>query len=142
MSGSLTVEVGLHVEREQRGRKAIRPGEAPARPALPPGRVPRVARLLALAHHFEGLLRRGLVKDYAGLARLGRVTRARVTQVMNLLLLAPDVQEAILFLPLTTRGRDPLRLGMLQPIALTPCWAAQRRLWAALNARVNVSDSR
>jgi hypothetical protein len=130
MNGSLTVEVGLHVEREQRGRKAMRVGEVPPRPVLPPGRVPRVARLLALAHHFEGLLRQGLVKDYAELTRLGHVTRARITQVMNLLSLAPDIQEAILFLPLTTRGRDPLRLGMLQPIALTPCWAEQRRLWA------------
>jgi hypothetical protein len=104
--------------------------------------VPRVARLLALAHYFQDLLRRGVVKDQADLARLGRVTRARVTQVMNLLLLAPDVQEAILFLPPITRGRDPLRLPLLQPIALTPAWPEQRRLWARLLAQKAMGDSR
>lgn len=134
MTTTLTVELAFHAERQPRGRKALRAGEAPERPALPPGRVPRVARLLALAHHFDGLLRRGLVKDQAELARLGRVSRARVTQVMNLLLLAPDIQEQVLFLPLTTRGRDPLRLALLQPIALTPAWAEQRRQWARLQS--------
>ena len=48
-----------------------------------------------------------MVKDYAALARLGHVSRARVSQVMALLSLAPDLQEAVLFLPRTVRGRDP-----------------------------------
>jgi hypothetical protein len=47
------------------------------------------------------------VTDYADLARLGHVTRARVTQIMNLLNLAPDIQEELVFLPKTIRGRDP-----------------------------------
>lgn len=135
MSTSLTVELAFHAERTLRGRKSLRQGKAPPRPALPPGRVPRVARLLALAHHFDGLLRQGLVKDQAELARLGRVTPARISQIMNLLLLSPDIQEAVLFLPLTTRGRDPLRLAILQPIALTAPWSEQRRAWARLAAR-------
>jgi hypothetical protein len=53
-------------------------------------------RLMALAIHFDRLIRDGKVKDYAEVARLGGVTRARVTQVMNLLSLAPAVQEALL----------------------------------------------
>ena len=35
------------------------------------------------------------------------VTRARMTQIMNLLNLAPDIQEELLLLPPVTEGRDP-----------------------------------
>src|SRR6202049_490318 len=77
--------------------------------AVAPGRVPRVARLLALAHKLDGLLRQGTVANGAALARLGHVSRSRITQIMNLLYLAPDIQEFILFLPLTVRGRDPVQ---------------------------------
>src|SRR5262249_10581330 len=103
---------------------------------------PRVARLLALAHRFEGLIDEGHVKDYAELARLGHASRARVTQVMNLLLLAPDIQEQILFLPLVKRGRDPIRLATLQPIALQPDWKGQRLRWRALLAESGTEDNR
>jgi hypothetical protein len=89
---------------------------------------------MALAIRFEGLLRDGVVSGYAELARLGHVTRARVTQVMNLLHLAPDIQEQILFLPRVERGRDPLVLRDLQPIAATADWRKQRRMWAELTA--------
>lgn len=51
---------------------------------------------MALAIHFEGLIRQGVVRDYADLARLGGVTRARITQIMNLLNLAPEIQEVLL----------------------------------------------
>jgi hypothetical protein len=96
------------------------------------GGVPRVARLLALALRFESLIHEGRVADYSDLARLGHVSRARLTQIMNLLLLAPDLQESILFMAPGRRGRDPIRLARLQPIALTWNWAKQRRLWKAL----------
>lgn len=59
--------------------------------------IPRIARLLALTIKLEELMRQGAVRDYAELARLGHVTRARVTQIMSLCYLAPDIQEAILF---------------------------------------------
>jgi hypothetical protein len=85
---------------------------------------------MALAIRFEQLLREGVVADYAALARLGHVSRARVTQIMNLLCLAPDLQEALLFLPRTERGRDPIILRNLQPIAAVLDWREQRRLWA------------
>ena len=75
-------------------------GADPRKPgSVPSGRVPRIARLMALALRFEQLVRTGAVRDYAELARLGQVSRARLTQIMNLLHLAPDIQEAILFLP-------------------------------------------
>jgi len=131
MSTPLTIECPIHFNRQARGRKQVRSGEAPRLPCAP-GRVPRVAKLLALAHRFDGLLREGAVKDYAELGRLGHVTRARISQVMNLLYLAPDIQEAVLFLPRTVRGRDPIQMYHLQPIALTADWKKQRRIWQRL----------
>ena len=73
--------------------------------------------------------RRGEVRDYADLARLGYVTRARITQIMNLLNLAPDIQEAILFLPRTVKGRDPIREKDIRPIAAVLDWRKQRKIW-------------
>ena len=100
-----------------------------------PGNVPRIARLMALAIRFDGLVRRGEVRDYADLARLGYVTRARITQIMNLLNLAPDIQEALLFLPRTLQGRDPIREKDIRPIAGVQHWSRQRAMWAQLIAR-------
>ena len=85
-----------------------------------------IERLAAL---LLGHLRRVLAGCLRELeARRGQVTRARLSQIMNLPLLAPDIQEAILFLPRTTSGRDPIQLRHLQPITLTACWQEQRRL--------------
>ncbi len=81
-----------------------------------------MARLLALAHHFDELLRDGVVESYSELAALTHVSRARVTQIMNLLLLAPDIQEEILHLPRTVVGRDPIRETHLRPIAQVVRW--------------------
>lgn len=124
----LSIECEVHFHTRGRGRKGLEAGAVPPPPAVP-GRVPRAARLLALAHRLEGLLRAGVVRDYAELARLGHVTRARVSQVMALLLLAPDIQEEVLFLPRTERGRDPVILHDLLPIAATADWRRQRRMW-------------
>jgi hypothetical protein len=49
---------------------------------------------MALAIKFQDMVDRGEVHDYADLARLGFVSRARITQIMNLLNLAPDIQES------------------------------------------------
>ena len=130
MTTALTVECDVHFHRCARGRKELEPGPGPQPQSLPPGRVPRVARLMALAIRFEHLLRAGEVESYAELARLGHVTRARVSQIMNLLYLAPDLQEAVLFLPRTERGRAPVILRDLLPIASTLDWRKQRRMWA------------
>ena len=63
---------------------------------------------MALALRFDDLLRRGELKDLADIALLGHVCRARATQITNLLMLAPDIQEALLFLPAVEEGRDPV----------------------------------
>jgi len=79
----------------QWGRRQGRPARKKAAGAIEP-RIPRITRLMALAIRFEDMIARGEVRDYAEIARLGFVTRARLTQIMNLLLLAPEIQEAIL----------------------------------------------
>jgi hypothetical protein len=131
MSTTLTIELPVHFHRGGRGsRKELRSGVAA--PSLPPGRVPRVARLMALALRFDELVRTGQIGSYSALASLGHVTRARICQILNLLYLAPDIQEALLFLPPTQRGRDPLLLADLLPIAAALDWRKQRRLWRQL----------
>jgi len=131
--GRITTVSTVHFARARRGRKELCGGEAP--PAPPPlvfSHVPRIARLMALANRMRRLIDSGEVRDYAEIARLGHVTRARVTQIMNLLCLAPDIQEAILFLTPVESGRDPIRELQLRPITLVPDWRKQRRMWRAL----------
>ena len=97
----------------------------------PTGRVPRVARLMALAIRFDQLIRDGVVSDQAELARIGHVSRARLTQIMNLLNLAPDIQEEMLFLPAREQGRDAVTERELRPITANTGWSKQRRMWQA-----------
>lgn len=92
------------------------------------GGVPRLARLMALAIRLDRLVRAGAIRDYAEAARRGRVTRARVTQILKLLDLAPDIQEAILFLPLGSR----LKERNLRRVTASICWDEQRRLFQEL----------
>jgi len=98
-----------------------------------------VARLLALAHRFEGLLRSGVIGSHTDLARLAGVSGPRVTQILNLLYLAPEIQEAILDLPPTCRGRDPISEPDLRPIAAVPEWSKQIRLWNEILARAGTA---
>jgi hypothetical protein len=84
---------------------------------------------MALAIKFQEMVDRGEVRDYADLARLGYVTRARMTQVMNLLNLAPDIQQAIILLPPTTAGRDSLSERGLRGLTSIVSWTGQRRRW-------------
>lgn len=95
-----------------------------------PARTPHVARLMALAIHLDQLIRDGHVKDQAELAELGHVTRARITQILNLLSLAPDIQEALLFVEPTDRGLDRIKERDLRPVAALADWQKQRRLFA------------
>ena len=135
MNDSLTrIQCRIRLVSGAGGRKRIVDPEQPPPPKPVPGRTARASRLMALAIHFDELLRGGVVSDYAELARLGHVSHARISQVMNLLILAPDIQEAILFLPCTVRGRDPIRESHLRPLTAVPDWREQRRLWRALLA--------
>jgi hypothetical protein len=95
-------------------------------------RPPRVTCLLALAHRFEALVQSGEVKDYADLARAGRVSRARVSQILKLLLLAPSIQEHILGLPPRAAGEEPITERDLRKVVQEPRWDRQRFLFEKL----------
>jgi hypothetical protein len=140
----ITVTTPLYVRREKAGRKRLSDKPRPAVP-VPQGRVPRIARLMALAIRFKALLRDGVVHDQAELARLAGVTQARMTQIMNLNFLAPDIQEELLHLPLVERGRDPLLVLDIQHITAEQSWRRQQRLWdefrAALLTRERVGKT-
>jgi len=105
------------------------PNPTTGSPVVEPGNVPRVSRLMALAIKLDGMIQRGEVEDYATLARLGHVTPARITQIMALLNLAPDIQEAILFLPRTRAGHDPITERNIRAIAGIEEWDRQREAW-------------
>jgi len=93
-----------------------------------PARLPRITKMMALAIRLDHLIKTGQVSDQAELARIGHVSRARLTQIMDLNLLAPDIQEEILFLTpkinryLTTE-RD------LRSVAKSTNWDKQRKKW-------------
>ena len=120
----MTVTSKVHFTKQRAGRKRIQAGAAPTSTSE---RVPHVARLMALAIHLDQLLREGKVKDYAEIARLGHVSRARVTQIMNLLNLAPDIQEAVLCD--ARESNADLAERDVRPIAAAACWRDQRRRW-------------
>ncbi|HTU89993.1 MAG TPA: hypothetical protein VMF69_07845 [Gemmataceae bacterium] len=95
MTNSMTIECAFHINRRSKGRQEMQVGE-PLRAPCERGRVPRIAKLLALADRFEFLLRRGEMAAYSELARLGRVTHARISQNMSLFSLVPGLQEQVL----------------------------------------------
>ena len=130
-----TLECKIHFKNSRCGRKRMRNGAAPAISPLEPGRVPRISRLMSLAVRFDGMLKQGVVRDYADLARLGLVSKPRVTQIMNLLLLAPDIQEEILFLPRIVDSRDPITERHVRPIVAEAEWSKQRVMWIKLKKR-------
>ncbi|MCA9289474.1 MAG: hypothetical protein KDA05_12860 [Phycisphaerales bacterium] len=130
-----TVEFKVHLAKSSRGAIEVRSGAEPvaaAKPTPPTGRVPRVSKLMALALRIEDLVRTGQVADYADVARLAHVTRARIAQISGLACLAPDIIDEVLHLPLVTDGRDPLTERDLRPLAVEPDWAVQRPMWRRL----------
>jgi len=125
-----TVTRQVHFAVKGRLKRAL-PGAAPA-PTESQGRVLRVSKLMALAIRFDELLKKGVVANQSELARLAHVTQPRMTQIMNLLHLAPDIQEEILFLPPVIKGRDPITERDLRPITREVAWQRQRRMWLEL----------
>ena len=135
MSDPLVLTCTVNFRRHGRGavkqRQAGPHGQVPATPAAV---VPRLARLMALAVHLDELVQTGTVQDYAALARLGHVSRARITQIVNLVHLAPNIQEEVLFLDQDHVAAARLTLRTLQPLAALLDWRQQRRAWRKLRA--------
>lgn len=123
----ITVTTQLRIQRERAGRKRL--AKSRAAEAAVGDQVPRVSRLMALAIKFQGMLRDGIVRDQSELARLARVSQPRMTQILNLNFLAPDIQEAILFLPTVEGGGDPINERHLREVVAVLDWRKQRSAW-------------
>jgi hypothetical protein len=127
----ITVKRKIEFSRAARGRRRI---TAPQRMPAPvePGRIPRISRLMAVAIRLERLLLSGEVSDVTELARLGHVTQPRMSQILNLALLAPDIQEELLFLPRVETGKATIHEKMLRPVSAEMNWEKQREMWRQL----------
>jgi hypothetical protein len=93
----------------------------------------RIARVMALAHKLDELVRSGEVTDHGELDRLGHVSPARICQYMTLLHLAPAIQEYLLFLAVSQAS--PISEADLRRIAREPRWDRQRSLFDSLLVR-------
>jgi len=102
------------------------------------GRLPQITRVLSLAIHFDEMIRRGDAKDYAAIARLSCLSRERVSQIIRLNYLAPDIQVELLYLPPTPTGRYPISEAAVRKIANLLSWVDQRREWTALKQRLRL----
>jgi hypothetical protein len=126
----VAVEMTIPVVR--RDRKAAGAEVEKAAQGPPPRpKIPRITRLMALAIKFQDMIDRGEVRDYADIARLGLVTRARLTQIMNLTLLAPDIQEEILRCPAAV-GMPHAAERQVRMVVNDPVWESQRLAWRKL----------
>jgi hypothetical protein len=132
--GNVVFRGSFHRVRRER-RYDLAEGVAPdplERPAaLGPWTGPRpakVAALLTLAHHVQRMIDAGKIADRAEVARRLCWTRARVSQVMDLLLLAPDIQEALLFLDLGSHVTE----RALRAVVRHEDWRQQRVVWGAV----------
>lgn len=135
MKTGVKVSARVRFEQRRKGTRCLVRTPETVATERPCGRLPRITRLMALAIHFDGLIQSGAVANYAELARLGNVTRARMTQIMNLMMLAPKIQEELLFLARVEEGRDEVCLRDLQAVAGVVGWREQRALYVPKQAR-------
>ena len=132
----------------RRKGRSVTLAETPPPPKPTPVHRPvKVAQQLALAHHLQRAIDRGVIVDRATLARKLDLTGARITQLLDLTLLAPDVQEAVLALE-AVDGAEPMTERALRAVAHAGTWTEQRTRYLAefsgiLNGKpLTVSDGR
>ena len=120
--------------RVREGRHVAYAAEPPPAPPEPVRRPAKVARMLALAHQLEAAIAAGEFADRADVARRLGFTRARVTQLLDLTLLAPDIQEAVLQME-AVDGVEPMSERELRAVVRVVGWGEQRGAWAPGDAR-------
>ena len=97
------------------------------------GRIPRIAKLVALASRMQSMIDSGEVESFQQLAELGRISQPRMTQIMSLLNLAPDIQEELLHLPEVMQGKATIHERLLRPLTTVLDWRVQRRMWGRIS---------
>lgn len=124
----ITITQKVNLTTGTAGRRRVSTGRAKPKPAPKP-RIPRIAKLMALAIRFDRLLHEGTVSNQSELAELAHVTQPRMTQILNLNHLAPDIQEELLHVSPITSGKDPIHEKMLRPVVAEINWQRQRAMW-------------
>jgi hypothetical protein len=124
-----------HFFRARKGPDVVFSQEPPPPPPKTVRRPARIARMLALAHRLQQAIDSGEIEDRATLARRFGITRARVTQLLNLTLLAPDIQEQVLALE-AVDGLEPTSERALREVSRQMDWSEQQRVWAELQSRL------
>ena len=130
---SVEIEFRLH-----RTKRAAFSSGRTETPVSRPGVLPRVTQVLALAIQFQDMLNRGEASNYADLARLGCLTRERMSQIMELIWLAPDIQEEILGFPPNATGRFPVSEVAVRRIGGFLSWEKQRADWKNLKDNTHI----
>jgi hypothetical protein len=130
-----TVEIQFRLHATGRPSRGLGPSDVP-----PPrnGRLPRVTQVMALAIQFQDMIQRGEARDYADLARLGCLTRERMSQIMELVWLAPDIQQEVLEFPPSGAVRFPISEVAVRKIAGSLAWDEQRHAWQTLKNRLHI----
>ena len=103
------------------------------------GRIPRISKLVALATRMQSMLDSGQVESFQQLAELGRISQPRMTQIMSLLLLAPDIQEELLYLPEVLQGKAAIHEKLLRPLTTEKEWKLQRKMWGRIKKILGMS---
>jgi hypothetical protein len=119
---TIVVSAPLHRVRVRHSQGFV--NEAPI-VRLPVRRPARVAIMLALAHTIEDAIDAGRLRDQGDAAERLGLTRPRITQLLALLLLAPDLQERVLFLE-AVDGQEPVTERELRPLTGLLSWDDQR----------------
>jgi hypothetical protein len=127
---TVTRKIQMSRTANSRRRIASKPTDETAKPK---GRIPRVSRLMALAIRLEQMLRSGEIPDLTELARIANVTQPRMSQILNLNMLAPEIQEELLFLHPVQAGKPAIHEKLLRPITSHVDWDAQRQRWREVN---------
>ncbi len=147
-AGSLRVQFQVAFSRGPKGRQRIREARkqavdtADSRDAAPgdgeasTGPLPRITLLLVLGHRIEAMIRSREIHDLAEAARLIGITKARVTQITNLTLLAPTIQEDLLRLPRGSEARSVPTEREIRSLIGMMLWRDQQRVWAGFRLRL------
>ena len=127
------LKVKFETAASKHGQRRIR-SPKPSRSESPP-LAPHIAKLMALAIRLEHLIETGQIANHAEIARAAGLTRARVTQILNLANLAPDIQQAVLELADHPSESTRLKEADLRDYSQIHCWEKQRRLFQKLLGR-------
>lgn len=132
----ITIKSKVNVRIAAKGRRTFTPIDQHATVvdvALRP-KIQRISRLMALAIRFDEMIRSGEATDMIDLARRAKVSQPRMSQIMALNLLAPDIQQSLLDLPPQGKGKPFLHEKRLRSLTAIVDWVDQRAIWSDLVA--------